>query len=70
MIKCDICNDEAKYGYKDKVYCEDCMIEIVESGPHFNIEVYVEKSYVLNGQSYTDTEIEDLLEDVDCIEKI
>lgn len=70
MIKCDICNDEAKYGYKDKVYCEDCMIEIVESDPGLDVEVYVEKSYVLNGQSYTDSQIEDLLEDVDCIEKI
>ena len=70
MIKCDICNDEAKYSYKDKSYCEDCMIEIVESDSGFDVEVYVEKSYVLNGQSYTDTEIEELLEDVNCIEKI
>ncbi len=70
MIKCDICSDEAKYSYKDKNYCQDCMIEIIESEPHFDVEVYVEKSYVLNGQSYSDDEIEELLEDINCIEKI
>lgn len=70
MIKCDICTDKAKYSYKDKSYCQDCMIEIVESEYHFDVEVYVEKSYVLNGQVYSDTQIEGLLEDVDCIEKI
>ena len=70
MIKCDICTDEAKYNYKEKYYCQDCMIEIVESEAHFDVEVYVEKSYVLNGQSYSDDEIEELLEDINCIEKI
>lgn len=59
--QCDECQeDEAKYEYKGKKYCFDCLMEELE------VESYTTTNYYLNGEALgNEDDIDDVIDHLD-----
>ncbi len=70
IFKCDECGCIASHSYKDKCYCGDCLMDLIESAPIFDVEVYEQKRYLFNNTWFDEDQYEELLDSMDMIEKL